>query len=468
MAHQTRRQFLHQALLGSIISGLTGIPKSLRGARHSIKNRSGPSLTKSHAPRSGTQSRPNIVFILADCMGYGDIGPYGVKDISTPHLDRLARQGVRLTDCYANGPTCTPTRASLLTGRYPQRAGLEINVNRKNPSRGLPVSETSIARMLKDNGYATALFGKWHLGYTPEFSPIAHGFDEFFGILDWTVDYYSHKNIEGQPALYEGAAIVERKGYLTDLITERAESFIDQNKDRPFFLFVSYNAPLPPYQPPDRPDDVRTAKTWKQGTRKDYSRMVERVDLGAGRILKALEKHNLENKTLVIFTVDHGGEELSCNEPFFHHFSTLWEGGIRVPCLLRWPGILPAGAVSHQPVITTDLTASIISATGSKAPAERSLDGMNILPILSGENPEVERTFFWRRDTPSRRQKAVRKGKWKYLEDAYIEFLFDIEKDFSERKNLAYRHPGILKQMQDLVKKWEAEMAKTSTSSEVR
>ena len=435
-------------------------------ARRAVRERWQHAHRTSVSLQSSPGAKPNVVFILADSLGYGDTEPYGVPDIRTPSLNRMAREGVRLTNFYGNGPICTPTRAAFITGRYPQRAGMGKNVNRENEAFGLPASETSIARMLKDDGYATALFGKWHLGYAPEFNPLSHGFDEFFGILDWTVDYHSHKNFQGKPALFEGTETVEHKGYLTDLITERSVSFIEQNQSRPFFLYVAYNAVLPPYQRPDRADDIRGPGTWTRGTRKDYAQMVERVDYGVGRILDKLATLGLDKDTLVIFSSDHGGEELSRNAPFFHHFSTLWEGGIRVPCILCWPGRLPEGKVSHQVAATMDITASILSAAGIKPPEGRVLDGIDILPILTGDKPVAERTLFWRMDYPSRRQKAVRRGKWKYLRDAGIEFLYDLGRDPGERHNLASRHPGVFEEMKALVKEWEAEMERSYASRE--
>ena len=225
---------------------------------------SGASVANAQQAAGATRgTKPNVVFILIDDMGYADIGSYGVKDIRTPHLDRLAREGVRLTNAYSNGPNCTPTRAALMTGRYQQRVGLEwaILVNQKEP--GLPASETSIARMLKGNGYSTAMFGKWHLGYKPEFGPVAHGFDEFFGFLSGNIDYYAHRERNGEPDLYEGTRAVEKSGYMTDLITERSVGFIEKQQARqPFFLYVAYNAVHAPFQTPDNPTDIRTNAIW--------------------------------------------------------------------------------------------------------------------------------------------------------------------------------------------------------------
>ena len=288
-------------------------------------------------------SRPNVVLILMDDLGYGDLGSYGATDIKTPHLDRLAREGVRLTDGYSNGVVCSPTRAALMTGRYQHRVGIEdvLTTLPEQQERGLAATGRTLPALLKQNGYATALFGKWHLGYKPEFGPNAHGFTEFFGFLSGAVDYYTHQRNDGKPDLFENTAPVTSEEYLTDAITRRAVSFIDRTANRPFFVEVAYNAAHWPFQPPGRPPAVRdpTQKpTLNQGpsaevpaTRQDYARMVEHADAGIGQILTALERHGLTSNTLVIFTNDNGGEWLSRNAPFFNRKGSVWEGGIRVP-----------------------------------------------------------------------------------------------------------------------------------------
>ena len=412
-------------------------------------------------------SRPNVVFILADDMGYGDLGSYGVTDISTPNLDRLAREGVRLTNSYSAGPVCTPTRVAFLTGRYQQRVGLEwasVGIG----DAGLATSEISVARMLKNNGYATALFGKWHAGGTAEFGPNAHGFDKFFGFLGPNVDFYTHREVvpkPGVPDLFENTEPVEREGYLTDLITERSVLFLQRHAGTPFFLFVSYNAPHWPFQPPDRRWEARPENRL-EGTRRDYAGMVERIDDGVGQILETLAAQGLSRNTLVIFTNDNGGERLSRNAPFFHHKATLWEGGIRVPCLVRWPGQLPAGKTSEQAVITMDLTASILAATGTVPPQGRTLDGINILPILKGQKPPEERTFFWRIDEQGIVQKAVRRGRWKYVLDGIekLEMLFDLESDPGERYTLFYEHPEVVGGLRNSLKTWEQEVDRRAST----
>jgi arylsulfatase A-like enzyme len=340
------------------------------------------------------ERRPNVVLIITDDVGYGDLGSYGAPDVKTPHIDRLARDGVRLTDFYANGATCTPTRAGLISGRYQQRFGLEQPLGAQSPAdaeRGLLPTGRSLPQLLKNNGYATALIGKWHLGWKSEFSPMAHGFDYFFGFKSGYVDYYQHTTGPDAPLradLFENDRPVEVPGYMTDLITERSVRFIEQNAGRPFFLDVAYNAAHWPYQRPDAPstarDNARHLGPFDDptSTRADYVAMLERADQGIGRILAALDKAGLRRNTIVIFTNDNGGEWLSRNAPLFHRKGSVWEGGIRVPAIIRWPGRIRAGRVSGQVGITMDLTASILAATGTPVPPEARLEGINLLPIL--------------------------------------------------------------------------------------
>ena len=413
------------------------------------------------APARGQDGRrPNVVLILVDDMGYGDIGSYGVQDIKTPHLDRLAREGTRFTDFYANGPVCTPTRAALMTGRYQQRVALEWALLLTEKEPGLPAAEPTLPRVLKENGYRTAMAGKWHLGFRPEFGPRAHGFQEFFGILSGNVDMYSHKYRTGVADLWEGDRPVEKDGYLTDLLTDRAVGFIESSAADPFFLYVAYNAVHWPFQVPGRPEDVRSEETWYDGTRAEYARMLESMDSGVGRILAALDRLALVQHTLVIFTNDNGGERLSRNAPLFHHKGTLWEGGIRVPCLVRWPGKVRAGTVSRQVAGTFDLTATILAATGTPPPHRRPPDGIDLLPILT-HGRTVERPLFWRIDRQDRRQRAARVGRWKYLRDGAIDLLFDLNADPGERENLGYREPARLADLRAQVARWEEDVDKS-------
>ncbi|HKE03240.1 MAG TPA: sulfatase-like hydrolase/transferase [Blastocatellia bacterium] len=402
--------------------------------------------------------KPNFIFILVDDMGYADLSSFGSRDIRTPNIDRLAKEGVKLTQCYSNGPVCTPTRAAFITGRYQQRVGLEWALGPGVKEPGLPVEETSIARMLKNNGYATALLGKWHLGYKPEFSPNAHGFDDFFGILSGNVDHYSHKENNGEHDLREQDKETFVEGYLTDHLARRSVEFIKRQKDKPFFLYLAFNAVHWPFQRPNRPDTARTRETWLEGARGDYIEMMQSVDAAVGEVLKTLDQQGLARDTLVIFTSDNGGERLSDNGPYFNTKGTLWEGGIHVPGLARWPAALPKGKVSRQVAITMDWTATILAAAGAQP--ERALDGMSLLPILQGEQPVQDRTLCWRIDRAGFRQQAIRSGKWKLVtQPTSVDLLlFDLERDPSERRNLFYEQQAKAVELRRKLAEWDKEM----------
>ena len=422
----------------------------------------GLSLSGGAQPRPADPGRPNVVLIITDDVGYGDIGSYGAPDIKTPNIDRLAKEGVRLTDFYA-APQCTPTRAALITGRYQQRVRLERALTTAPAAleQGLPPTGRSLPRLLKDNGYATGLVGKWHLGYKPEFGPNAHGFDSFFGFLGGTLDYYTHTRSDGLPDLYENTTAVQQDGYMTDLITARAVRFIEQRVAAPFFLEVAYNAAHWPFQPPDHhskaPDNAafQGPDAAVPATRKDYVAMLERADAGVGQILRRLDALGLAKNTLVIFTNDNVGEWLSRNAPLFHRKDTLWEGGIRVPAIFRWPARLPAGKTSGQAGITMDLTASILAATSTPVPPDAHLEGVDILPILAGRSPTVERTLFWRISTPNRQQRAVRSGDWKLLLDGGQLLLYNLRADIGERNDLAASRPDLVAKLRPLIGAWE-------------
>ena len=344
----------------------------------------------SAAPQAPNSSRPNIVLIMTDDAGYGDTAVYGAPDIRTPHIDSLARDGVRLTDFYANGATCTPTRTGLISGRYQQRFVLEAPLGSR-------------------------------------------------GKADWV------------------------SGYMTDLITDKSIHFIEQNSSRPFFIDVAYNAPHWPYQTPHHPstarDHARHLGPFDEptSTRADYVAMMEHVDSSIGRILATLDRLGLSQNTLVIFTNDNGGEWLSRNMPMFHHKGSVWEGGIRVPAIMRWPSRIPAGRVSDQVGITMDLTATILAATGTPVPQEARHEGTNLLPVLEGRTPRIERTLFWRvlGDSP---QHAVRSGDWKFVRDGGRLLLFNLKSDVGERENLLPQHPDIARRLQTALTAWQADV----------
>lgn len=408
----------------------------------------------------GQSRRPNLVFMLSDDMGYGDLGCYGSRDIRTPHLDRLAAEGVRFSDCYSNGPVCTPTRAGFLTGRYQQRFGKAfewalIPVN--NDVAGLAPRHTLLPSCLKPLGYRAALVGKWHVGSMPSCRPLQHGFDESFGIFHGNADMYSHRFRTGANELFVNDEPAEREGYLTELLTERAVDFIERQGDNPFFLYLPFNAVHWPFQEPGRPDQVRNADTWTDGDRGIYRRMTESMDKAVGAVLDALRRKGFEENTLAVFTNDNGGERLSDSGPLFHSKGTLYEGGIRVPAIARWPGRIPAGSVTSQAAITMDFTSTFLAAAGAPMPmGERVPDGMNLLPVLRGETPERDRRFFWRIERANRRQAAMRQGKWKWIREpaGLPEQLYDLSQDIGERKNLSYEYPEQVEQMRAAYMRW--------------
>lgn len=415
---------------------------------------------------------PNVVLIMTDDAGYGDVGSYGAPDIRTPNIDSLARDGVRLTQFYANAMSCTPTRAGLIAGRYQQRYGIEFPIPAPGvpgDDGGLPALSHSLPLLMKQSGYATALIGKWHLGYRREFSPRAHGFDLFFGLKGPAIDYYTHLTVRPgetaqfaspQPDLWEDDALVERPGYVTDLITRRTVEFISQHAARPFFVDVAFTAP---HSPTQRPDHAAHTSAPAGTTRADYAAVMERVDQGVGEILRALQAHGLDRNTIVIFTNDNGGIALSRNAPLFHRKFSAWEGGIRVPALIRWPARIPPGTTSAQVGITMDLTASILAAASATVPSDARLEGLNLFPILQRASPEVERTLFWRTAGPSpvnMNQKAVRSGDWKLIVDGapVRTFLFNVTNDPGEREDWFARRPDLGQRLQQRLADWERDV----------
>jgi arylsulfatase A-like enzyme len=418
-------------------------------------------------PAQQPAARPNVVLIITDDMGYGDLGSYGAPDVRTPNIDALARDGVRFTDFYANAPSCTPTRAGLITGRYQQRLGLEypLGMQRGDWDRGLPATGRSLPQLLKNGGYATALVGKWHLGWKPEYAPGRHGFDYFFGFKSGFIDFYEHTtpDIPGGRDLFENESPVQVTGYMTDLVTERSIRFIERSARGPFFIDVAYNAPHWPYQVPDHPTVARDSARHlgpfddSTSTRADYVAMVERVDRGVGQILAAIDRLGLRNNTIVVFTNDNGGEWLSRNDPLFHRKLSVWEGGIRVPAIVRWPRRVPAGRVTSQVGITMDLTASILAVSGVALPADLRLDGIDLFPILEGRAPQVERTLFWRAHA-ARQQRAVRSGDWKLVQDMNRWLLFDLRRDVGERTDLVAQHPEVARRLRALLDAWAREV----------
>ncbi len=392
--------------------------------------------------------KPNIVLIVADYMGYSDIGPYGATDIETPSLNTLADQGAIFSSYYSASPVCGPSRAALLSGMYPAKVGVEENIAARGS--GLSSDENTLVHGLKTAGYQTAMVGKWHLGQGDRFSPNSHGFDQFLGFHSWTIGYHDHRSPDGAPGLYRDDEPTVEEGYLTDVLTDEAVSFIEQSSNDPFFLYLAYNTGLPPYQRPDLPEeDWHTGWDVNEASRQDYVAMVESMDQGIGRVLSSLEDAKVADNTLVIFTYDHGGRHLVDSTPLFHGFATLWEGGIRVPLIMRWPGQFDNAQAVEHPSVAMDLTATMLAAAGQNE-ATAALDGSDLLPILKNEEVESAPPFFWRFGA----MWAVRKDNWKYVLDNGTQFLFDLDADIGERNNLFATHPEVAAELREALVEW--------------
>ncbi|QEL16431.1 sulfatase [Limnoglobus roseus] len=409
-------------------------------------------------PVGATDRKPNVVVIVADDLGYADVGFHGCKDIPTPHLDALAKSGVRFTSGYVSGPYCSPTRAGLLTGRYQTRFGHEFNPAGKDP--GLPLTETTIADRMKAAGYRTALIGKWHLGAGADRHPQKRGFDTFFGFLGGAHDYFAPNGI------VRGADAAGDKSYLTDAITREAVAFVDRNKAEPFFLYLAFNAVHTPMQA----DDPRLKKFAgiTDPKRRTYAAMLSALDDGVGALTAKLKAEGLTDDTLVVFFSDNGGPTMkgttingSSNAPLRGSKRTTLEGGVRVPFVVSWPGRVPAGGVDDRPVIQLDVLPTALAAAGVATKPEWKLEGVDLLPYLTGANKTVPHdALFWRFGG----QTAVRQGDWKLVRyDRAVEggtgpsaaMLYDLKADIGEATDLAAKDPGRVKELQVAWDAWD-------------
>lgn len=398
-------------------------------------------------------TRPNFVFILADDIGYADLGSYGARvPATTPCLDAMAAAGLRFTDGYSNSPVCSPTRFALMTGRYQYRlrGAAEEPITSKARGRddlGLPPSHPTLPSLLRDAGYATALAGKWHLGFPPHFGPLKSGYAEHFGPLSGGVDYFSHCDSSGSHDLYENGTEVERPGYLTDLISDRAVEFVGRTQ-KPFLLSVHYTAPHWPWL--TRADEAESRRVHKAihhldgGSVETYRTMIHHMDEGIGRIFDALEAAGAAENTLVVFTSDNGGERFSDSWPLMGKKMDLLEGGIRVPYVVHWP----KGGIVPQLAITMDWVSTILDIADVAPHRDYPLDGVSLLKKNAG------RELFWR--MKHRDQKALRSGSWKWLSIEGNEFLFDLSVDARERANLSRREASRFEELRRRYSAWEA------------
>ncbi len=410
-------------------------------------------------------ARPNIVFIMADDLGYADLSCYGRREYTTPHIDSIARDGARFLQAYANSAVCSATRTALITGRYQYRlrVGLEEPLRNSTSHIGLPPEHPTLPSLLRAAGYGTTLIGKWHLGRLPDFSPLKSGYDHFWGFRGGALDYFTHKyGIPGSETddLWEDDAKISQAGYLTDLLGDRAVKTIRTyaKTGQPFFLSLHFNAPHWPWEAPgDEAESqrLRDLFDYDGGSQKTYAAMVTQMDLQVGRVQNALDEAGIAENTIIVFTSDNGGERFSDTWPFTGKKTELLEGGLRIPALARWPGHIAAGTV-EQVAITMDWMPTLLAAAGAAPHPAFPPDGISLLPQLTDGIAPVSRKLYWRYHFNS--QRAMRDGDMKYLRIAGNEFLFNVVDDPLERANLKERRPEVFKRMLQAYQEWNGTM----------
>lgn len=411
------------------------------------------------------QTKPNVVVLYSDDAGYADFGfqPVCAEEMKnlTPHIDTIARDGVRLTNAYMSGCVCSPSRAGLMTGRYQERFGYDNNLPPGTQS-GLDLNETFGAERLQNLDYKTGLIGKWHLGYPDQYHPNERGFDWFYGLLQGSRNYYPIEKVSPHRVILENRLPTPEEGYITDRFGDAAVRFITENKDEPFFLFVSFTAPHSPNQPQEK--DFDRIKHIENRRRRNYAGLVVSLDDNVGKILKAIKDNGIEENTLVIFTNDNGGQTQTGanNGELKGKKGTLWEGGTRVPWAMRWPAKIKSGGVVDEPIISLDILPSIVEAAGHQVKEEWNLDGRSFLPIISGERESLPiRTLYWRQHG-SQGNIALREGKWKLIHNRKTTGskpeLYDLSSDVGETQDLAIEQKELVLKLSKKLMAWESEM----------
>jgi arylsulfatase A-like enzyme len=415
-------------------------------------------LTFSSSLRANNNNNPNIILVMVDDMGYGDFGCYGNKVNQTPNIDRLAEKGMKFTDFHTNGAVSSPTRAALMTGRYQQYAGIEgVITAASHRDHGLDPSSITIAKLLRANNYETVIYGKWHLGYPVKHNPIYLGFDKFVGYISGNIDYFSHIDQEGYEDWWHQDKLHPEEGYTTHLITDYAERYLEQKHNKPFFLYLPFEACHGPWQGPnDKPvRGIKNGTYEKYEGRKDtkvvYTEMVKSLDDCMGRIVESLRKTGLEENTLILFFSDNGGSSLSCNAPWSGGKGSLLEGGHRVSSIAYWPKMIKAGSVSDETILTMDVLPTLCEATSTTM--EGVFDGESFLQTLISGKKMPERTLFWR----THNSVCARHGDWKLTIDIKSgkTKLVNLSTDIKEKKNLCDQYPNKVRGLQNEIKQWE-------------
>lgn len=407
---------------------------------------------------------PNIVFIMADDMGYADVSCNGRPDFTTPNIDRIAAKGVRFLQAYANSAVCSATRTALITGRYQYRlpVGLEEPLAVRG-NVGLPPDHPTLPSLLKKRGYGTTLLGKWHLGLLPKYGPLQSGYDHFYGFRGGGVDYYTHAGLDRKEDLWDDDVQVHQMGYLTEVLGSRAVDVVDgyAKSGRPFLISLHFNAPHWPWEGPGdeaESNRLRSASLidFDGGTQRTYQRMIQAMDLQIGRVLEALEARGLAENTIVVFTSDNGGERFADTWPFTGRKTELLEGGLRIPAIVSWPARIPQGRTTEQVAISMDWLPTLLAAAGGAPDPAYPPDGISLLPMLTQNAAPVERKLFWRYKANA--QRAARDGDYKYLKILDNTFLFNVVDDPMERANLKERHRDVYERLMAEWHEWNATM----------
>lgn len=401
--------------------------------------------------------KPNIILILADDLGYGDPSCYdGIH--STPHLDRMAAEGLRFTDFHSTASVCSPTRASIMTGRYPHYDGLDTYISPvPGNTIGLDPENVTFPGLIKDVGYKTALFGKWHLGYEPKHNPLNYGFETFHGFLSGHVDFHSHYDRLGAFDWWNGREQKQEEGYTTHLITDKSVNFIKENADSPFFLMVAHEAVHFPLQGPTDPiQRGPDAKPHKPRNGKlVYKDMLQELDISVGKIMDVVKELNLEKRTLVFFTSDNGPMPFSTAGPLKGKKHSVYEGGHRVPTIAWWPETIKAGSVTDQLAISMDLMPSILELAGTSVPEDHQLDSVSLVDFFKNQEPFDRKSLFWRRNG-KQADRAMREGQWSLVIDKTDRVeLYDLKADIGQQKNVAKMHPERSSKMEKELLAWE-------------